>query len=106
MKYSKREYLLEFRRDFKGPVHQKRGDKIWSCVASMVYDHREYFGLKMNVMDPSFAQLNEEFKSVYGIDWNGEYLVPCFNVRFSEEEESLRAEREQAVAQWGKNGGS
>lgn len=104
VKFSKKEHLLVFRHDFNGPVKQQRGDKIWSLVSPVVFDKREYYKLKMNLSDPLFKGLNEEFKGVYGHDWNGEYLVPCFNVQFSEEEESLRSEREQAMAQWGKDG--
>lgn len=106
MKFSKKEHLLVFRHDFNGPVKQKRGDMVWSQVAPVVFDHREYYKLKMKPVDPLFEGLNEEFREVYGEAWNGEYLVPCFNVQFSEEEESLRAEREQAVAQWRKDGDS
>jgi hypothetical protein len=89
-----REYLLEWRKAFKGPIHYEKGDLVWSKVRSKVVDRMEFFILEIQKNHPEFPRLNEEFKDVHDNDWNGEYLVPCSYVRFSDREEELRPARE------------
>lgn len=105
VKFSNREYLFKFRRDFSGPVNMKEGDRVWSKVGCKVVNGNEYFMFWMPEQDPQYPNLNQEFTQTFGKQWNGQYLVPCSAVRFDEESEDLlRKEREETVSKWRKDG--
>lgn len=105
VKFSNREYLFKFRKEFYGPLKVKEGDLIWSKIGSKVVNGNEYFMFCMLEQDPQFPALNEEFLQTFGKQWNGQYLVPCSAVRFDEENETLlRKEREDTVSKWMEDG--
>lgn len=103
---SRREHLLEFRADFQGPISFKMGATLWSTVRSHVADFREYYIVKVHPWHPGYDKAEVLYKEHTGqVEWNGEFVVPCSFVRFSEEEHSLRerheAELRKKIEEWG-----
>ena len=82
-------FLMEWRKNFNGPVCFKKGDLVWSTVRSKVSDGMEFFILEIPKANPEFSRLNETFRDINNKDWDGQYLVPCSYIRFAEEKTAV-----------------